>query len=69
MYENLVRWIGSQTCAVAGDLSDVLQSQVGCAHGQSLNMGYVVLGLLALSIAVMVINARRRKFRRNFYMR
>lgn len=68
MYSAFVKWIGSKTCNVAGDLSTVLDAGQACASGQSLNMGFVVLGLLALSVTVMVINARRRQHRDNSYL-
>lgn len=67
MYETIVKWIGSKTCKVAGELHEVLDAGTACISGQSLNMGLVVLGLLALTLTVLIINARRRQ-RREDYM-
>jgi hypothetical protein len=69
MYEALVRWIGSKTCTVAGDVGQVLDAGHACAGGQALNVGLVVVALLAVTIVVMVINARRRQRRDNNYFR
>lgn len=59
MYSSLVKWIGSNTCNLAGSV---------CADGQSLNMGLVVLGLLALGAAVTVIARRRHERREGYYV-
>lgn len=69
MYNALVNWIGSKTCTVAGNIGEVLNAGQVCANGQALNMGLVVVALLAFSIAVMTINARRRQLRDNNYYR
>lgn len=66
MYETLVKWIGSKTCKVAGELHEVLDAGTACFSGQSLNMGFVVLGLLALTLTVLIINTRRRHRRDNY---
>jgi hypothetical protein len=68
MYNALIQWIGSKTCNAAGDLSTVLDAGTACASGQLVNVGLVVLGLFALSVIVMVINARRRQRRDNNYL-
>jgi hypothetical protein len=67
MYNTLIKWIGSTTCNVAGDISTVLEAGNACASGQSLNVGLIVAGLVALTFAVMVINARRRLYRERGY--
>jgi hypothetical protein len=67
MYSTLINWIGSRTCNLAGEVSTVLDAGAACASGQSLNMGLIVVGLVALSLAVMVINARRRLYRERGY--
>ena len=67
MYETLIKWIGSKTCKVAGELHEVLDAGTACLNGQSLNMGFVVLGMLALTLTVLIINARRRQ-RRDDYL-
>lgn len=67
MYDTLVRWIGSKTCSVAGDVGQALDAGHACASGQAANVGVVVVALLALTIVVMVINARRRQRRDNNY--
>jgi hypothetical protein len=67
MYSTLIKWIGSTTCHIAGDISTVLETGKACASGQSLSMGLIVAGLLALTFAVMVINARRRLYRERGY--
>ena len=63
MYDTLIRWIGSKTCSLAGDVGTVLDVGNACFSGQSLNMGLIVVGLVALTLAVLVINARRRAYR------
>ena len=67
MYSTLIKWIGSTTCHVAGDIGTVLEAGKACASGQSMTMGLIVVGLLALTFAVMVINARRRLYRERGY--
>jgi hypothetical protein len=67
MYDTLVRWIGSKTCTVAGDVGQALDAGHACASGQAGNVGLVVVALLALTVVVMVINARRRQRRDNNY--
>ena len=68
MYNSLIQWIGSKTCSVAGDLTTVLDAGNACAAGQAMNTGFVVLGLLAFTLVVTVINARRRQRRDNSYL-
>jgi uncharacterized membrane protein len=65
MYNSLIQWIGSRTCTAAGDISAILEANYGCASGQALNMGLIVLGLLVFSVVVIAINARRRYHRDN----
>ncbi|MDZ4870413.1 MAG: hypothetical protein SGI91_24065 [Alphaproteobacteria bacterium] len=65
MYNSLINWIGSKTCTAAGDISSLLDVNYGCASGQALNMGLIVLGFLAFSVLVITINARRRQRRDN----
>jgi len=67
MYSTLIKWIGSTTCNLAGDVGTVLEAGKACASGQSLSMGLIVVGLAALSIGVMAINARRRLYRERGY--
>jgi hypothetical protein len=67
MYSTLIKWIGSTTCHVAGDIGTVLEAGKACSSGQSLSMGLIVVGLVALSFTVMVINARRRLYRERGY--
>jgi hypothetical protein len=67
MYETFIKWIGSKTCKVAGELHEVLDAGTTCLSGQSLNMGFVVLGIMALTLTVLIINARRRQ-RRDDYL-
>jgi hypothetical protein len=67
MYSTFIKWIGSKTCSVAGELGTALDAGAACANGQSLTMGLIVAGLVALSLAVMVINARRRLYRERGY--
>ncbi|MBL9096115.1 MAG: hypothetical protein JNK07_04245 [Alphaproteobacteria bacterium] len=68
MYDKLVQWIGSKTCSVAGDLGQVLDAGQACASNHAWTMGLIVLGLVAFGLAVMVINARRRRRRDNYYI-
>jgi hypothetical protein len=65
MYNALINWIGSKTCSAASDISSLLDVNYGCASGQALNMGLIVIGLLVFSVAVITINARRRQRRDN----
>jgi hypothetical protein len=66
MYDQLIQWIGSQTCDLAGDVGNVLETGHACATGQALNMGIVVLAIAAFAVVVMVIGARRRQRRDNY---
>jgi hypothetical protein len=67
MYDQFIKWIGSKSCTLAGQVSDVLDAGSACAAAQSWNVGVVVLSLVALSATVMIINERRRRYRENFY--
>jgi hypothetical protein len=67
MYDKLVQWIGSNTCNLAGSVGDVLEAGQACASGQAVNVGLVVLGIAVLGVIVMVINARRRQRRENYF--
>lgn len=68
MYNSFIKWIGSKTCNIAGDLSTVLDAGHACASGHATSMGIIVLGLLVFALTVMVINARRRQRRENRYL-
>jgi hypothetical protein len=68
MYDNLVQWIGSNTCKVAGDLGQVLDAGQACATGHAWTMGLIVIGLAVFGLTVMIINARRRRHRDNYYV-
>lgn len=57
MHDIILGLIGSQTCSLAG---------TPCVDAEAVNMGIVVLGLLALGISVAIV-ALRRQWRRDGY--
>jgi hypothetical protein len=67
MYDSLIQWFGLQACTLAGDLTDMLEAGPACFSSQMWNMGILALGIVGISFAVMVIGARRRRHRDNFF--
>ena len=67
MFDTLISWVGLKTCTFAGDLTDVLGAGPACFSSQAWNMGAVALSVVALTFVVMVINARRRYHRDNYF--
>jgi hypothetical protein len=67
MYDVFIKWIGSKSCTLAGQVTEVLDAGTACAASQSWNVGVAVLSLVALSATVSLINERRRRYRENFY--
>jgi hypothetical protein len=67
MYDTIVRWIGLETCSLAGNLTDVLNAGPACLSSQAWNMGALALGFVVFSFVVMVINARRRHHRETYF--
>jgi hypothetical protein len=67
MYDTFVSWIGLKTCSFAGDLVSLLDTGPACFASQAWNMGALALAVVALTFVVMVINARRRHHRDNYF--
>lgn len=59
MHDIILGLIGSQTCSFAG---------TACADAQAVNMGIVVLGLLALGLSVALAALRRQSRRDGYYV-
>jgi hypothetical protein len=59
MYETIAKVIGSSACRLA---------DTPCAGTEALNMGLVVLGLLAIGAALAVIAIRQRQRREDYYL-
>jgi hypothetical protein len=64
LHQMLVKWIGKTACD-AGTLIDI---GTACKGTQALNMGLVVLALLAIGLTAAWLNARRRRRRSGFYI-
>lgn len=59
MHDIILGLIGSQTCSLAG---------TACADVQAVNMGIVVLGLLAVGMSVALVALRRKSRRDGYYV-
>lgn len=68
MYNAAIKWIGSKTCSLAGNVTELVDVHIACTGVESWNMGVIVLGLAAVALAAMVINARRRQHRDSYFV-
>jgi len=64
---DLVHLIGSKTCAVASNLTELVAGEPACHTGEVWNMGALVLGAVIAGLAVAYIAERRKYHRESFF--